>query len=192
MVMSMELSASGLELIKSFEGLRTYAYKVSPKDKYYTIGYGHYGADVTPFMKITEQYATTLLKQDVAKAVKHVNSYDKVYHWTQNEFDSLVSFAYNVGNIRQLTAFGTRNKTTIANKILQYTKSNGVVLTGLVHRRNKEHKLFVTPVAINYEQIAKEVIAGKWGNGSARRRALEKAGYNYTVVQQMVNEMLKK
>ena len=40
-------------------------------------------------------------------------------------------------------------------------------------------------------EIAKEVIAGKWGNGAARKTALEKAGYNYTEVQNKVNELLK-
>lgn len=189
--MSLKISAEGINLIKSFEGLRLNAYKVSPRDKYYTIGYGHYGADVTKNMKITELIATELLKEDLAKAEKHVNSYDGKYHWTQNEYDALVSFAYNVGNIHQLTAFGTRSKTTIANKILQYTKSNGTVLQGLVLRRTKEQKLFLTPVSVSYETIAKEVIAGKWGNGSARRKALIKAGYNATLVQQIVNEMLR-
>lgn len=189
--MKMKISAEGINLIKSFEGLRLNAYKVSPRDKYYTIGYGHYGADVTKYMKITEQIATELLREDLAKAEKHVNSYDGKYHWTQNEYDALVSFAYNVGNIHQLTAFGTRSKTTIANKILQYTKSNGTVLQGLVLRRKKEQKMFLTPVSVSYETIAKEVIAGKWGNGSARRKALIKAGYDATLVQQLVNEMLR-
>ena len=40
-------------------------------------------------------------------------------------------------------------------------------------------------------QLAKEVIAGKWGEGDARKKALEKAGYNYDAVQKKVNEMLK-
>ena len=40
------------------------------------------------------------------------------------------------------------------------------------------------------DEIANEVIAGKWGNGSARREALEKAGYNYSEVQAKVNETL--
>lgn len=42
------------------------------------------------------------------------------------------------------------------------------------------------------EEVAKEVIAGKWGNGAARKKALEDAGYNYTEVQKIVNQMLKK
>lgn len=39
-------------------------------------------------------------------------------------------------------------------------------------------------------EVAKEVIQGKWGNGEARRIALEKAGYNYADVQRTVNELL--
>ena len=38
--------------------------------------------------------------------------------------------------------------------------------------------------------IAKEVIAGKWGNGSDRKKKLESAGYNYNEVQKEVNRLL--
>lgn len=41
------------------------------------------------------------------------------------------------------------------------------------------------------DDLAKEVIAGKWGAGLARRQALTKAGYNYSEVQARVNELLK-
>lgn len=40
------------------------------------------------------------------------------------------------------------------------------------------------------DQIAKEVIQGKWGNGEARKIALTKAGYDYNAVQKRVNQML--
>ena len=40
-------------------------------------------------------------------------------------------------------------------------------------------------------EIAKEVIAGKWGNGTDRKKKLEKAGYNYKDVQAEVNNLLK-
>lgn len=40
-------------------------------------------------------------------------------------------------------------------------------------------------------QIAQEVIAGKWGNGTKRKKALQAAGYNYTAVQTAVNKLLK-
>ncbi len=42
------------------------------------------------------------------------------------------------------------------------------------------------------EEIAVEVIDGKWGNGTARKLNLERAGYNYSEIQQIVNQMLKK
>ena len=40
--------------------------------------------------------------------------------------------------------------------------------------------------------IAQEVAAGKWGNGEARKKKLQAAGYEYTAVQKRVNELLKK
>lgn len=41
------------------------------------------------------------------------------------------------------------------------------------------------------EAIAREVIQGKWGNGAVRKKKLTDAGYNYSVIQKLVNEMLK-
>lgn len=40
------------------------------------------------------------------------------------------------------------------------------------------------------EEIAKEVIAGKWGNGAERKNRLTSAGYNYNTIQSLVNQML--
>lgn len=48
------------------------------------------------------------------------------------------------------------------------------------------------PAKKSNEEIAKEVIAGKWGNGSDRRARLTTAGYNYNEVQSIVNSMLPK
>lgn len=48
-----------------------------------------------------------------------------------------------------------------------------------------------TPKKKTNEQIAKEVIAGKWGNGATRKKKLEAAGYNYAAVQKIVDQMLK-
>lgn len=191
--MLMNVSQNGLNMIKSFEGLRLKAYKAVPTEKYYTIGYGHYGSDVSKDMTITKEKAEAFLKTDLESALRNVNGYQSKYNFNQNEFDALVSFAFNVGSIHQLTALGTRSKKTIANKILQYNKSGGKVIKGLVTRRQKEHDLFVTPVnTLNYETIAKEVIDGKWGNGAQRKQALTKAGYDYTLVQQIVNKLLGK
>lgn len=193
--MSRNLSANGLNLIKSFEGCKLKAYKCLPTEKYYTIGYGHYGSDVTAGMKITEEQAEELLVQDCKKAIKNVNSFMSKYNFNQNQFDALVSFAFNVGSINQLTASGTRTLEQISSKITAYNKSGGRVIAGLVKRRSKEKELFNTPssatVKKSNEEIAKEVVAGKWGNGNARKTALTKAGYDYKTIQSLVNKLLK-
>ena len=49
----------------------------------------------------------------------------------------------------------------------------------------------VYPVKKSVTEIAKEVIQGKWGNGTDRKNRLEKAGYNYNEVQKKVNMLLK-
>lgn len=193
--MSRNLSENGLNLIKSFEGCKLTAYKCLPTEKYYTIGYGHYGADVTARMKITKEQAEDLLLKDCEKAIKNVNSFMSKYNFNQNQFDALVSFAFNVGSINQLTASGTRTLEQISSKITAYNKSGGRVIKGLVRRRAKEKELFDTPTSTTVkksnEEIAKEVVAGKWGNGNARKTALTKAGYDYKAIQTLVNKLLK-
>lgn len=42
------------------------------------------------------------------------------------------------------------------------------------------------------EEIAKEVIQGKWGNGKERQKKLEQEGYDYKKIQKIVNELIKK
>lgn len=193
--MSRNLSENGLNLIKSFEGCKLTAYKCLPTEKYYTIGYGHYGSDVTAGMKITKGQAEELLLQDCKKAIKNVNSFMSKYNFNQNQFDALVSFAFNVGSINQLTASGTRTLEQISSKITAYNKTGGRVIAGLVKRRAKEKELFDTPTSTTVnksnEKIAKEVVAGKWGNGNARKTALTKAGYDYKTIQSLVNKLLK-
>lgn len=41
------------------------------------------------------------------------------------------------------------------------------------------------------EEIAKEVIAGKWGNGQDRKNRLQAEGYDYNKIQKIVNELMK-
>jgi lysozyme len=143
----MKTSNKGINLIKSYEGYRGTAYKC-PAGKY-TIGYGHTGRvdgkKIRAGTKITKTKGTELLKADLAKFEKMVNKYWNKYHWTQNEFDALVSFAYNVGSVRQLTALGMRSKATIVRKMVLYNKAAGKPLKGLTDRRKAEQKLFLTP-----------------------------------------------
>lgn len=137
----MRTSTAGLDLIKQFEGCKLTAYKALPSEQYYTIGYGHYGPDIQVGFQITQEIAEILLQQDLEKYEARVNKYSK-YNWTQNEFDALVSFAYNIGSIDQLTQKGTRSKKEIAEKMLLYYKSGGKKIQGLVKRRQAEHDLF--------------------------------------------------
>lgn len=138
------LNDRGIELIKSFEQCRLTAYKAVPTEKYLTIGWGHYGADVKQGQTISQAVADALLFDDLKKFEMEVMRFESIYKWTDNEYSALVSFAYNVGSIDQLTASGTRSKSVIAEKILLYNKSGGKVLAGLTRRRQAEHDLFIS------------------------------------------------
>lgn len=140
--MIMKISEEGLKLIKKHEGCRLKAYKCAAG--VWTIGYGH-TSGVEEGQTITQAQADAFLREDCAKAEKNVNSYYDKYKWNQNQFDALVSFAFNIGSINQLTANGTRSISVISNKILEYKKAGGVVLAGLANRRKAEQKLFNTP-----------------------------------------------
>lgn len=157
----MRTSEKGIELIKNFEGLRQSAYddlqpnvKLTETTKIkgtLTIGYGHTGKvdglKIVWHTYISKYQAVELLVEDLEKFEKKVAKYNKIYHWTQNEFDALVSFAFNIGSIGQLTALGTRSKATIARKICAYNKMriNGKLTTvdGLTRRREREQELFI-------------------------------------------------
>lgn len=140
----MQIGQAGIDLIKQHEGCRLTAYKCPAG--VWTIGYGHTGSDVKEGLTITPVKAEQLLKADLAKFEKHVQNFDSKYYWNQNEFDALVSFAFNVGSINQLTANKTRTKAQIAQAMLLYNKANGKVLPGLTKRRQAERQLFLTPV----------------------------------------------
>lgn len=142
----MKTNENGKNLIKSFESCRLNAYKDATGTL--TIGWGHTGSvDGTPIylgMKISQQKADELFDSDLERFENHVNGYHDKYNFTSNEFSALVSFAYNVGSITQLTAKGVRTKAKIANKMLEYVYSKGKKLQGLVNRRTKERALFLS------------------------------------------------
>jgi GH24 family phage-related lysozyme (muramidase) len=140
----MKASKNALKLIKRFEGVRLKSYKPVKTEKLYTIGYGHYG--VAPNLTITQTEADKYLANDLVRVENLVNKYGSIYSFNQNEFDALVSFAFNIGSIKQLTADGTRSKSEIGKAMLLYTKSNGKTLKGLVGRRKAEHTLYCTPL----------------------------------------------
>lgn len=78
------------------------------------------------------------------------------------------------------------------------TKSNNTVTTDFYKYFNisKEEVAKYTGEVVakpkkSLDEIAKEVIAGKWGNGAVRKAKLEKEGYNYALVQAKVSALLK-
>lgn len=142
----MNISENCINLIKEFEGYKLKPYKLSG-EQYYTVGFGHYGADVNPNKKYTKKEVEALLYSDLLRFTQGVLRYDKIYHFNQNELDALVSFAYNVGSIDGLTAKGSRSREQIAYFMRKYVKgSDGKVLDGLVKRRERERELFLSPV----------------------------------------------
>lgn len=140
----MKISEVGLELIKKFEGCRLTAYQDS--GGVWTIGYGH-TKGVTAGMKITQAQADAFLADDCGRAEAAVNKYQDKYNFNQNQYDPLVSFAFNIGSIDKLTANGTRTIAEISTKIPAYCNCAGKKLQGLVNRRAAEKKLFDTPVS---------------------------------------------
>lgn len=136
----MVTSQTGIDLITKWEGFKNTAYKCPAG--VWTIGYGH-TKGVKKGDTCTKAQAVEYLKSDLASAEKNVRSFNKVYNWTQNEFDALVSFAFNIGSINQLTANGTRTKEVIANRMLLYRKAGGMILKGLENRRKEERALFI-------------------------------------------------
>ena len=146
----MKINEEGLRIIKSFEGLRTSAY-ICPSGVV-TIGYGH-TKNVSLGDTITKEDAERLLLIDLKAFENHVNDVNKRcrYYFNDNEFSALVSFAFNVGSIWQLTNYGRRNKLEISDKMMEYNKGGGVVLSGLVRRRIEERNLFLKPVSSGFE-----------------------------------------
>lgn len=95
----MNISDKGLSLIKSFEGFRTEAYQDSIG--IWTIGYGTIrypsGAAVNQFDECSDEQAEEFLRHDVKSFVDGLNKRISGIYLTQQQFDSLVSFCYNLG-----------------------------------------------------------------------------------------------
>lgn len=143
----MKTSQKGINLIKEFEGCKLTAYKPVSSEKYFTIGYGHYGADVKSDLTITEQEAENYLRADLQKFETGVDKAVKV-GITQNMFDALVSFTYNcgIGALQSSTLLKKLNAGDFngaANEFLKWNKSGSSVLPGLTRRRQAERALFL-------------------------------------------------
>lgn len=149
----MKASEKAFELIKQFEGLRLTAYKAVSTEKYYTIGYGHCSALVCKGETILPEVAENLLRQDVAEIEKQINSLG--FDLTQNQFDALVSFIYNIGwyHFRYTMTYHTLvdmvlrpsevSPEMFARRMTLWVRCGDKVLKGLQKRRCAEANYFL-------------------------------------------------
>jgi lysozyme len=139
----MKLSKGGADFVKKYEGCRLNAYKCPAG--VWTIGYGS-TAGVKEGQVISQAQAEALFDKDIQRFVDGVNQAVKV-ELNQNQFDALVSFAYNcgVGALQKSTLLEYVNKRQFDKASVEFEKWNkggGKVLQGLVSRRNEEQALF--------------------------------------------------
>ena len=142
-----KISDVGLDLIKEFEGCELISY-ICPSGVL-TVGYGHTGSGCPPEagIRITEQQAENLLKKDVERFEKAVFELVKS-PINQNQFDALVSFAFNVGEgaledstlLRKLNS--NRPIVEVSNEFLRWDKGPNGPIAGLTRRRIAERDLF--------------------------------------------------
>lgn len=132
----MRTSEEGIKFIAAKEGMSLQAYKAAPTEKYYTIGVGHYGADVIAGSKITESQAYSLLKSDLKTTENYINKLVTA-PLNQNQFDALVSFVFNRG-------VGNFNKTRLLRHLNQC-------------RYEEAAKDFVDPENWNFKKFSERV-----------------------------------
>jgi lysozyme len=113
-----------------------------------TIGWGHTGADVTEGLVITQERADEIFTADLASFVAGVNSAVRV-SLMQNEFDALVSFAYNDGvtalrNSTLLALLNAGHHIDAAAEFPKWSHVDKLVSKGLLIRRCRETLLFLS------------------------------------------------
>ena len=148
----MKLDSKGYELIKTFEGLSLKPYLCSAKVP--TIGYGNtfYTNGIKVKMSdapITKEKADEMLKV-IADSFALKVSKIVPNNLTQNQFNALVSFAFNLGvqalsnsTLLRLVKINP-NDANIAKQFLRWNQAGGKVIDGLTKRRIKESALYFT------------------------------------------------
>lgn len=156
----MKTSSAGLAFIAQEEGTVLHVY--NDVAGYPTVGIGHLLTDVEKtsgvFAKgITKQQALDLLASDVVVYESAVNKNVKV-PLTQNQFDALVSFTFNLGvgalaSSGLLTKLNKNDYEGAADEFLKWCKAviDGKLQTnvGLLHRRQRERALFLKPAPMS-------------------------------------------
>ena len=142
-----EIGAKGLALIKKWEGLRLKAYR--DIGGIWTIGYGSTGPHVKAGSVLTEKQAEALLQDDLDRFEAAVA--DNAKNASQNEYDALVSLAFNIGikAFKDSTALRRHNegdKKGAAEALQWFNKVQGRTVQGLVNRRKEEADLYLSRV----------------------------------------------
>ncbi len=145
----MEMSQNGIDSLKSLEGYRSKPYMCS--GKHWTIGWGHLIFGQLRWHQLTEDgitkaQAEELLRDDLDFSVKRVNKYVK-RELTQNQFDAIVSFTFNVGpgalkRSVLLKRINSGDFEGVPSQMRRWNKSGGRVLKGLKRRRGTEIELW--------------------------------------------------
>ena len=145
----MHISPSGIDLICNFEGKRLTAYDDGVG--VWTIGFGTTvypnGIKVMKGDTCTEAQAKTYMVHDLKKFEATVNKAVTV-QLNQNQFDALVSLAYNIGTnafskSTLLKKLNAKDYQGAADQFLRWNKGGGKVMKGLVRRREAERALFL-------------------------------------------------
>lgn len=136
----------GLALTEQFEGCELTAYQ--DQVGVWTIGYGHTGPDVVAGLTITQDQAQALLAKDVGSAAACVNDVVTV-QLSQEEFDALVDFVFNLGagafrGSTLLRVLNTGDFAAAAAQFDEWDRAGGAVVAGLLRRRQAETALFET------------------------------------------------
>lgn len=158
----MKASENLKTLIKYWEGAQLKAYKAHPSEEYWTIGYGHYGSDVYEGMEITAEQADAYFEQDIAQFEAAARRINEKYglNANQNQFDALVSLAYNFGpgwveantgwRLARYIKSNFRDSygnpipdLEIADAFAVLCSAGGEILPGLVKRRINEAEIFL-------------------------------------------------
>ena len=139
----MKISQEGIALIKKFEGCELNAYQCSAN--VWTIGYGH-TKEVAENNECSMEEAEEILVSDLEEFEEWVEKLVTV-EMAQNEFDALVAFTFNLGptNFRTSTLLERINDRKLEDvpfEMKRWNRAGGVVVDGLVRRREAEALLF--------------------------------------------------
>lgn len=160
--MPRNISENGLHFTAAFESFRAKAYKATTAEKYWTIGYGHYGADVSADQVMSEEQALRLLAQDMAKAVQAVDA-AAAASLTQPQFDAVCDLVYNAGAGVIAASTGTGQAlrrgdvAALRAKIALFINQNGKPLLGLRRRTAGRLALFDGMLWQQAEKVGRDV-----------------------------------